>query len=83
MTPVVRMVVRWTPLTFLAVALFYPLWAILSRTLGWDGGSPLGPVFEVLTDRYYLGRVAFTIAQAAASTILARLSSMRRGICRA
>lgn len=71
MTPVARVVVRWTPLTFLAIALFYPLWAILSRTLGWDGESPFSPVFEVLSDRYYLGRLAFTVAQAAASTVLA------------
>ena len=62
---------RWMPLAFLAVTLFYPLAAILSRTLGWGGGSPLVPVFEVLTDRYYIGRLAFTVGQAAVSTMLA------------
>ena len=62
---------RWAPLGFLALALFYPLAAILTRTLGWGGDSPLQPVADVLTDRYYLGRLVFTLWQAALSTALA------------
>ena len=62
---------QWAPLGFLAVALFYPLSAILARTLGWGGEFPLQPIIDVLTDRYYLGRLAFTVWQAAISTVLA------------
>ncbi len=62
---------RWLPLGFLVLALFYPLGAILTRTLGWGGESPLQPVVDVLTGGYYLGRIAFTALQATISTVLA------------
>jgi thiamine transport system permease protein len=66
-----RMAVRLGPLAFLALALLYPLVAILSRTLGWGSGSIFEPIVEILSDRYYLGRLWFTFWQAAASTLLA------------
>ena len=64
---------RWLlalPLAYLALFFLYPLVAILARSLGDDGGFSLGPFASVLGDRYYLGRVWFTVWQATVSTLL-------------
>ena len=57
------------PLLFLAVFFLYPLAAILGRSLG-GGTLPLDPFRVLLSDTYYLGRIWFTIWQAALSTLL-------------
>ena len=56
------------PMAFLAVFFLYPLVAILARSFGSDAFS-LNPFRIVLSDAYYLGRIWFTIWQAALSTL--------------
>ena len=57
------------PLAYLAVFFFYPLLAILARSLD-GGGLTLHPFRALLGDSYYWGRIWFTTWQAAASTVL-------------
>jgi thiamine transport system permease protein len=56
-------------LLFLAVFFLYPLTAILARSFG-DGAFGLAPFQALLGDAYYLGRIWFTVWQAAVSTAL-------------
>jgi thiamine transport system permease protein len=56
-------------MAFLSVFFLYPLGAILVRSFG-EGGLSLAPFVTVLTHPYYLGRIWFTVWQAAASTVL-------------
>lgn len=57
------------PIAFLAVFFLYPLAAILGRSFS-GGALGLEPFGVVLGDPYYLGRIWFTIWQAAVSTAL-------------
>ncbi len=57
------------PVTFLAAFFLYPLGAILGRSFGGEVLS-LDPFGVVLGDSYYLGRIWFTMWQAAVSTVL-------------
>ena len=57
------------PLAFLSTFLLYPLGVILVRSFGSEGVL-LDPFIAVLADSYYLGRIWFTVWQAAASTVL-------------
>jgi thiamine transport system permease protein len=57
------------PLVFLAAFFVYPLIAILGRSFG-GGEFSLSPFGTVLGDSYYLGRIWFTVWQAAVSTVL-------------
>lgn len=57
------------PAAFLAAFFLYPLGAILWRSFGGEGLS-LDPFGAVLGDSYYLGRIWFTVWQAAVSTAL-------------
>ena len=57
------------PIAFLAVFFLYPLAAILGRSFS-GGALGLEPFGVVLGDAYYLGRIWFTIWQAAVSTAL-------------
>ena len=57
------------PLSFLAVFFVYPLAAILARSFG--GGALGVDAFQaLLSDSYYLGRIWFTVWQAALSTLM-------------
>ncbi|MDP6822592.1 MAG: iron ABC transporter permease [Dehalococcoidia bacterium] len=60
------------PLAFLGVFFLYPLVAILAKSFG-GGALDLGPFQVLLGDSYYLGRIWFTIWQAAFSTFLTLL----------
>ncbi len=57
------------PISFIAVFFVYPLVAILVKSFG-GGAVGLGPFEVLLRDSYYLGRIWFTIWQAAFSTFL-------------
>ncbi|HIF11758.1 MAG TPA: iron ABC transporter permease, partial [Dehalococcoidia bacterium] len=57
------------PISFIAVFFLYPLVAILAKSFG-GGAVGLGPFQVLLGDSYYLGRIWFTIWQAAFSTFL-------------
>jgi thiamine transport system permease protein len=57
------------PLSFLGVFFLYPLVAILARSFG-GGSLGLEPFQLLLGDSYYLGRIWFTLWQAAISTVL-------------
>jgi thiamine transport system permease protein len=57
------------PVVFLSVFFLYPIGSILLRSFGNDGLS-VDPFVTALTDSYYLGRIWFTVWQAAASTVL-------------
>lgn len=57
------------PMLFLAAFFLYPLGAILVRSFSGEGLS-LDPFAAVLGDRYYLGRIWFTLWQAAVSSVL-------------
>ncbi|MDA1173644.1 MAG: hypothetical protein O2826_03890, partial [Chloroflexi bacterium] len=57
------------PVAFLAAFFLYPLAAILGRSFGGGEFSP-DPFWVVLGDPYYLGRIWFTVWQAAVSTAL-------------
>ncbi len=68
---------RWLPLAavvlFLGLFFYYPLWRILSTSLGEGAGVDLSALSDILTDRYYLGRLWFTLRLAAYSTALTLL----------
>ena len=67
-----RLIAVRVQLLFLAVFFVYPLLAIFARSF--DGGAlGLVPFRAVLGDGYYLGRIWFTIWQAAVSTALTLL----------
>ena len=67
-----RLIAVRVQLLFLAVFFVYPLLAIFARSF--DGGAlSLAPFRAVLGDGYYLGRIWFTIWQAAVSTALTLL----------
>ena len=59
------------PIAFLAVAFAWPLLSVTRVALGWEGQGLLAPFVDVVTDPYLRGRLAFTVWQAALSTILA------------
>jgi thiamine transport system permease protein len=57
------------PLLFLSIFFFFPLGSILVEGLtGEGGGFTLGHIRAILTDRYYLRVIGFTLTQAALST---------------
>jgi thiamine transport system permease protein len=66
---------RWgiPALLLLGPFLLWPLGAMFWRAISPGGEVDLGPLREVLQDRYYWERLAFTTAQAAASTGIAVL----------
>jgi thiamine transport system permease protein len=66
---------RWAipALLLLAPFLLWPLGAMVWRAISPGGEVSFGPLREVISDRYYWERLAFTAGQAAASTALAVL----------
>ncbi len=66
---------RWAipALLLLGPFLLWPLGAMLWRAISPGGEVDLGPLREVLEDRYYWERLAFTAGQAAVSTGIAVL----------
>jgi len=60
------------PLAFLALFFAYPLLSILARSFG-GGAFGLQPFEAILGDGYYIGRIWFTVWQAAVSTGLTLL----------
>lgn len=58
------------PLGYLALFLIYPLVAILIRSFGYQGDTPISPFTYIMGNSYYLTRIWFTIWQAAVSTFL-------------
>ena len=66
---------RWglPVLLLLAPFLIWPLAAMLERSIVRDGALTASTLVAVLSDRFYLERLAFTTAQALASTALAVL----------
>ena len=64
-----RSLVVLGPIAFLVVFFLYPLVAILGRSFSGEAFA-LDPFGAVLGDGYYLGRIWFTVWQAAASTAL-------------
>jgi thiamine transport system permease protein len=64
---------RWAIPALLLVGpfLLWPLGAMLWRAISPGGEVDLGPLRDVLEDRYYWERLAFTAGQAAASTAIA------------
>ena len=61
------------PILYLSVFFFYPLVAILGRSLNTGDSVSITPFMSILGDSYYLGRVWFTIWQATVSTIVTLL----------
>jgi thiamine transport system permease protein len=57
------------PLGFLALVFYYPLGLILKSGLFEGGRLTLSPLREILSDPYFLHLIAFTIEQAALSTL--------------
>ncbi len=68
-TPLLPLLLKGAPFTFLAIFFLYPLVTILGQSLGQGEGPLLAPFVELLRDPYYLGRVWFTFWQAGFSTI--------------
>lgn len=58
------------PLLFLALFFFYPLCAILLRSLAAQGALDMSAFTEIVTSEYYLGTLGFTVQQAVISTAL-------------
>lgn len=58
------------PLLYLGFFFLFPLFSILSRSIGGDRIFDLEPLRLLLTDSYYLGRIWFTLWQALISTVL-------------
>ena len=58
------------PLGFLALVFYYPLGLILKSGLIEGGRLTLSPLLDILSDRYFLHLIWFTIEQAALSTLL-------------
>ncbi|MFW5748814.1 MAG: ABC transporter permease [Chloroflexota bacterium] len=65
-----RYMIYLLPLLFLAVFFFYPLAAIFNLSLRPEGTLRLDSLITVMTSRYYLGTLWFTLWQAALSTLL-------------
>lgn len=64
------------PLAFLAIFFFYPLATILAKSFAPRGFLDLAPLTDLVNDPYYTRVLAFTVAQAAASTLLTLLAAM-------
>ena len=58
------------PLSFFGLLFFYPLGAIVQRTVFPDGHLELSFVWQILSDRYLRGVLSFTVGQALLSAIL-------------
>jgi len=67
---VARIALVGIPAAFLLYFFAYPLAAIVWRSVGAEGQAGLGVVSEVITNARIRGVAAFTVAQAAASTLL-------------
>ncbi len=61
------------PILYLSAFFFYPLVAILGRSINTGDGLNITPFMSILGDSYYLGRVWFTIWQATVSTVVTLL----------
>ncbi|MQF80448.1 iron ABC transporter permease [SAR202 cluster bacterium AD-493-K16_JPT_193m] len=61
------------PILYLSAFFFYPLVAILGRSINTGDGLDISPFMSILGDSYYLGRVWFTIWQATVSTVVTLL----------
>ena len=61
------------PILYLSAFFFYPLVAILGRSINTGDGLDITPFMSILGDSYYLGRVWFTIWQATVSTVVTLL----------
>lgn len=58
------------PLGFIALVFYYPLFTVLKGGLVEGGRWSLSPLATILSDRYFLHLVSFTIKQALLSTLL-------------
>lgn len=61
------------PLLFLAVFYFFPLIKILTLSFGFGGEDTAFDIFQMLTKKYFLKTLGFTIWQALLSTVLTLL----------